>query len=181
MNVLRRLVFLLGPWGIIGVGALIAAAAFYVSALKPAERELAAQRAVAQNVTTRTPFQPVSVDTRAEDLRRFEALFPAADRIPAEVEKLWALARANKLELLTGEYRLESNTPGLARYRITLPVRGSYAQLRQFVDTLLKTVPTLSIDGLRFERKKVTETQLDAQIRLTLYFRASSAAAGKSP
>lgn len=174
MNGLRQLLHRIGPLGIIGIGALIACAAFYLSAIKPAERELTAQRAAAQNIKTRTPFQPVSVDSRADDLRRFQALFPTADNIPAEVEKLWALARTHKLELLTGEYRLETNTPGLARYRITLPVRGSYAQLRQFVDTLLKTVPTLAIDGLRFERKKVTETQLDAQLRLTMYFRPAA-------
>lgn len=57
------------------------------------------------------------------------------------------------------------------RYRITLPVRTSYTQIRYFVSFILKEIPTVSIDGLRFERKKISETQLDAQIRLTLYFR----------
>lgn len=171
MNSLRRLLHMLGPLGILGLGVLVASAAFYWSAIKPAERDLAVQRMAAQNQKPSTPIQPVSVDRRGDELRRFQALFPTADKIPAEVDKLWALARAYKLELPTGEYRLETNTPGLVRYRVTLPVRGNYAQVRQLLDGLLKTMPTVSIDGLRFERKKVTDTQLDAQLRLTMYFR----------
>jgi hypothetical protein len=34
----------------------------------------------------------------------------------------------------------------------------------------------MSIDGLRFERKKISDTQLDAQIKLTLYLQPAALA-----
>jgi hypothetical protein len=174
MSNLRRLLAWLGTWGVVGIGVLIACATFYWSALKPAERDLAVQRLAAQNLKPRSPPQPVATDHRRDQLRAFQDLFPTSDKIPAEVERLWHLARSIKLELPAGEYRLETATPGLVRYHITFPVRGSYGQLRQFMDMLLLTVPTLSIDSLRFERKKVTETQIDARLQLTLYFRPAA-------
>jgi hypothetical protein len=36
---------------------------------------------------------------------------------------------------------------------------------------VLKTMPTASVDAVRFERKRAADTQLEAQVRLTLYFR----------
>ncbi len=65
--------------------------------------------------------------------------------------------------------RLERRTTGLWAYRITLPVRGTYPQFRDFLSGLLKEMPTASIDALRFERKRAADTQLEAQVRLTLY------------
>lgn len=173
MKLLHKVLGALGPLGIAGLGILLFCAAFYLSAVKPAETEITAQREAAQRLTKRTPYQPVSIDNRSDDLRRFYKLFPSTDKIPNEVEKLWVLAAEYRIDLLQGEYRLES-APGLARYRITLPVRASYGQIRNFISFILKEIPTASIDGLRFERKKITETQLDAQIRLTLYFRPAT-------
>jgi hypothetical protein len=50
-------------------------------------------------------------------------------------------------------------------------VRGSYPQLRDFVAAVLKDMPVASIDALRFERKKALDSELDAQIRLTVHVR----------
>jgi hypothetical protein len=35
---------------------------------------------------------------------------------------------------------------------------------------VLKTMPVASVDGLRFERKRAVDTQIDAQVRLTIHF-----------
>lgn len=167
---------MLGPFGIAAIGLLLACLSFYFSAVEPAESELAAQRLAAQRLVSRTPYQPVALDSKSEDLQRFHSLFPQTALIPDEMEKLWAVATQYQIDLQQGEYRLESNGPGLVRYRVTLPLRASYPRLRQFVNFILKEIPTVSIDGLRFERKKISETQLDAQIRLTFYFRPGSQA-----
>lgn len=177
MSVLRRLAAHLGAPGILAGGVLMLCAGFYWGVVKPAEQAVQAQRAAAAKLASRIPHQPVSADRRIEDLQRFHHLFPPLERLPAEVEKLWALAVEHKLELQTGEYRLDGDVPGLRRYRMNLPVRGTYTQLRLFVDAILKTLPTLSIDGLRFERKRVSDTELEAQLALTLYFRPVAATA----
>ena len=77
------------------------------------------------------------------------------------------LGRAAGLDLAQGEYRLERRAAGLWAYRVNLPVRGSYPQLREFLGGLLKDMPIASIEGLRFERKRAADTQLEAQVRVT--------------
>ncbi len=180
MRHLHQLLRILGPLGITGLGILLFCAAFYLSAVKPAEFEIAAQRDAAQRMKSRSPYRPVSMDKRVDELRRFHNLFPPTRHMANEVEKLWVIASEYQIDLQQGEYRLESSGPGLARYRITLPVRASYTQLRQFINFILKEIPTISIDGLRFERKKISETQLEAQIRLTLYFRPTNTGDGNA-
>ena len=162
---LRRL----GPAGIVALGILLACGAFYVNALVPAEEEAAAQRAALERLRSRTPYRPVSVDGRAEELRRFYALFPEPGQLNAQVERLHRLARGAGLDLAQGEYRLERRTAGLWAYKVTLPVRGTYGQLREFLSAVLKDMPIASIDALRFERKRAADTQLEAQVRLTVY------------
>lgn len=170
MRRLRAWLRLLGIAGTLGIGVLIACAGFYVSALLPAERELAAQRLAAERLRMRTPYQPVSLGGRADELRRFYQLFPPADLLADQLERLYGLARQAQLELAQGEYRLDKRDAGLWSYRVTLPIRGTYAQVRGFVGSVLKAMPIASVDGLRFERKRVGDTLLDAQVRLTLHF-----------
>jgi hypothetical protein len=50
-------------------------------------------------------------------------------------------------------------------------VRGTYPQLRDFLAGVLKDMPVASIDAVRFERKRAAETQLEAQVRVTLHVR----------
>lgn len=163
----------LGAAGVLGIGVLLACAGFYVSALLPAERELAAQRLAAERLRTRTPYQPVSAGGRADELRRFYSLFPPIEKLTDELEQVYGLAREARLELAQGEYRLEQRGAGLWSYRVSLPLRGTYPQIREFVGAVLKAMPIASVDALRFERKKVGEALLEAQVRLTLHFQPS--------
>lgn len=181
MKHLRAVLRIVGPFGIAAIGLLLACLSFYFSAVEPAENELAlqhqaAQQGTAQRLKSRTPHQNVALDGKGEHLQRFHSLFPQITLLPDETEKLWAIAAQFQIDLQQGEYRLEADGPGLVRYRVALPLRASYPRLRQFVNVILKEIPTVSIDGLRFERKKISETQLDAQIRLTFYFRPSTQA-----
>jgi hypothetical protein len=170
---LNTLLNRLGISGVLGLGVLTACAGFYVSALAPAEEEARAQRVALERMRARTPFQPVAASGRAEDLRRFYNLFPPASGLTNDLERLHRLARSAGLELAQGEYRLERRPAGLWAYRVTLPVRGGYPQLRDFVDAVLKEMPIASLEALRFERKKAADTELEAQLRLTLHLRPS--------
>jgi len=164
---LRRL----GTAGVLGIGLLFGCAAFYVSALAPLDEELALQQAALERLQSRSPYRPASAGGRAEELRRFYNLFPPSERLTEETAKLHRLGRAAGLDLAQGEYRLERRPAGLWAYRITLPVRGSYPQLRDFLGAVLKDMPVASIDGLRFERKRAAETQLEARVRVTVHLR----------
>jgi hypothetical protein len=168
---LEALLRRLGPIGIAGLGVLLACAGFYFSTLAPLEAEAAAQRLALERLKTRSAQRPIPSSGRADDLRRFYNLFPSANQLTDEVERLHALARASGLDLAQGEYRLEKRASGLWAYRVTLPARGSYGQFRNFVGAVLKNVPIASLDAMRFERKKAVDSQLEGQLRLTIYAR----------
>jgi hypothetical protein len=166
---LRRILEALGAPGVIGIGVLVFCLPFYLASVAPAEREVA-KRSAAAAKTTSLAGQPVSAPYGAADLERCYRRFPTLDALQSELEAIYAHARASKLQLAQGEYRLEKGV-GLAAYRVTLPVRGSYAQVRQFIGHVLKDMPTASLDAVRFDRRKAGDAQLEAQVRLTIYLR----------
>jgi hypothetical protein len=174
---LNALLRRLGAPGVVGLGILLVCAAFYTSVLVPREEEAAAQRLALERLKARAPQRPTAVSSRADELRRFYGMFPEAAQLTDEVQTLHVLARRAGLDLAQGEYRLERRPAGLWAYRITLPARGSYGQFREFVGAVLKQMPIASLDALRFERKKAADTQLEGQLRLTIYARAP----GESP
>jgi hypothetical protein len=159
---------------VLGIGVLLFCALFYFSGVRPIERELTAHQAAAERLKTRAPVQLIAARDRAEELRRFYGLFPPVDQLPHELKRVYALARAANLQVEQAEYRLESRGSGLLAYQITFPIRGTYGQIRQFVGAALKDMSIASLDTLRFERKKVGDTHLEAQVRLTIHFRPES-------
>jgi hypothetical protein len=171
VNAVRLLLDRLGPAGVISLGVLLFCAFFHFSAVKPLERELVQQQQAAERLKSRSPIQLASAPDKADEVRRFYDLFPPVAQLPDELEHVYALARDAGLSLQQGEYRLESRGVGLLAYRVTFPMKGTYEQIRQFVGATLKDIPIASVDSLRFERKKVGDTQLEGQVRLTIHFR----------
>ena len=167
MRNLRRLLDALGPAGVAGVGVGIFCLVFYFNSLVPAAAELERRSA---GVEKRVPQQQTRDDPAAE-LERFYSRFPPIERLPGELDALYAHAKMARVELRQGEYRMVPAGGPLTAYHVTLPVRGSYPQLRQFVGRVLQDMPTTSLDALRFERKKAADAQLEAQVRLTIYLR----------
>ena len=167
MRSLRRVLDALGAAGVAGVGVLLFCGAFYFNWLAPAAAELERRSAAAAKGV---PAQAMRDDPAAE-LERFYSRFPSVERLPGELDTLYAHAKQSQVQLLQGEYRMAPAGGPLAAYHVTLPVRGNYPQLRQFVGRVLQDMPTTSLDALRFERKKAADAQLEAQVRLTIYLR----------
>ena len=180
MRRLRSVLAMLGAPGVIGLGVLMFCIPFYFSALQPVERALHLQRAEPDRLRNRVPMQQVALDSRVQQLERFYTLFPPVEHLGGELDRLYGLARSSGLDLLQGEYRVEKRAAGLTAYRITLPVHGSYAQVRGFAAAVLTKMPIASIDGLRFERKKSGDALLDAQLRITIYFQPARDNRGES-
>ena len=164
---LRRI----GLPGVAGLGVLAACAAFWGSALAPLEERAAGARArlarfdagpgAAQRAAARTP---------ESGLAEFYRFFAMERDATAWLERLHALARAESLELPQGAYRYNQvSDERLARYEINLPVRGTYPQIRRFIAAVLNEVPVLSLDQIAFEKKRVGDGEVEAQLRLTLY------------
>jgi hypothetical protein len=181
MRYLRNIAESFGAAGVLGLGVLLFCALFYFSGVKPLERELAEEQAAAERLKQRTPLQLVSSRDRGEELRRFYALFPTLDQLPKELDRVYAIAKGADLQVQQAEYRLEARPNGLIAYRVTFPVRGTYGQIRNFVSATLHDMSIASLDQLRFERKKANDTQLEAQVRLTIHFRPDGEESARAP
>lgn len=169
----RRWLRALGWPGVLAVGLLVMSAAFYFSALEPAEQHLDQVRQTALSLreqVQRAGADMQAFDRPAEQLAKFYRLFPSEKTLPDWLGKIFAAAQAQGLVLEQGEYKAMADKGGrLLRYEITLPVKGEYPQIRKFLAGLAADVPIAGLDHIQFERQKVGTSTVEAKIRLALY------------
>lgn len=108
--------------------------------------------------------------SRDEQLLKFYGHFPALSTLPDWLERVYGAAEKNGVALEIGEYRLvQEKNWKLTRYQLTLPVKGSYQQIRGFIAQVLTDVPASAIEEIGFRRDTVGSDRIDARLRLTLY------------
>lgn len=162
--------------GIVGLSLIVFALAFYVSAIRPAQEELARQQELASSLRdgiqhaarafSATPRDP------AQQLVAFYRFFPAATEAPETLRRVYEAARAQDLVLDQGEYRLlPEQSDKLVRYQVTLPVKGPYPQIQRFLAAVLTENPVVSLEDISFEKQRVADRVVGARIRLAVYLR----------
>ena len=177
---MRKLARGLGVPGVLGLAILAGSGAFYWLDIVPAEAELGARRAAVEQ-TRKRPLLASPTMRREQELRQFRETFPPLANLADQLELLHTLASRAGIRVQQTEFRLEADPSGLAAYRVSLPVRGRYPQIREFIGAVLKQCPTASLDRVRFQRDKVANAEIEAQLRLTFYFRADEAMKPPAP
>lgn len=167
----------IGIPGAAGIALAVLTIGFVAGALLPAQQQLEQSRgavaAAAQRRQEGRIAPPPRPQSAAEQLQSFYGMFPAETAAADWLQKVYDAAAQHNLSLPRGEYGLTVDAKaGLARYHITLPVQGSYEQLRGFVAAALEAVPTLSLDDIDFQRQTVGETQVNAKVRMSLFLAA---------
>jgi hypothetical protein len=172
---LSRQVQSLGRAGLAGVMMLVFAAAFFVGAISPLQGELADLQTTldtAQLSHAGTHANATSAHTA--ELDNFMAQLPLRSELPALTLQITTQATKAGLELERGTYDVTVTPSGrLARARLSFPVHGRYPDVRRFIDGTLAAIPGAAVDALRFERKSVTDAEIDADVRFALYFRTA--------
>jgi hypothetical protein len=169
----ERLLALRWP-GAVGALLLVAGAGYAGGVMLPLREQLAANelkvaRAERKAAAVRSGAEaaPLSPAQRRE---RFYNALPATTEVTQYVERIYAAANAEKLSLMHGEYTgADLPTADLVRYKITLPLKGSYAQVRRFVAESMKTVPGLVLDDVTVSRPNIGEAQVEARVQLSLF------------
>jgi hypothetical protein len=161
----------LGWPGAAGCLLLAAAGAFYLGAVLPQDtrlQQLREQQRERREAASRPAPEPPLAP--AQKLAAFYGSFPAPGALPDQLNLIYRAAQQQALALEQGEYRAgKESLEELMRYQITLPVRGTYPQIRKFVDGALARVPALALESIQFERQKIGEPSLEARIRFVLY------------
>lgn len=104
------------------------------------------------------------------EAQRFRAGFPASALRQQRVAALLALADRAGLSIARSEFRHEMDREaGLTHYRLSLPLEGSYPQLRDFIESALRADPALSLDRVRLRRADAVQPRLQAELNFTLH------------
>jgi len=166
----------LGGKEILALVLLGLALGFHFLVLQPMERRKALLEDKLEQVRkrgdeARRGALPGDVAGRLAEFYRF---FSREEPVTDWLARLYDIGRKVGIELRSGEYGLRKpDRARLGQYQITLPVTGSYAQIRAFAENALLEIPTLSLDQIDFRRKRVSDAQVEAEIRMTLYLPAS--------
>lgn len=165
--------------GMAGIALIVLAAGFALSALLPAQQRIEALRADVSDLRARLKSGGESANVpvaRATQLENFYAFFPAVESLPDWVGHVHTTAARNGLVLDSGDYLLERRKGArLAQYQITLPVRGSYSQIRGFVAEVLDKVPAAALDDIVVKRENIGAPALEARLRFVVYLSADAA------
>lgn len=161
----------LGLIGTAGIGLLAFSAVFYLSAVLPLGKEV---KSLSQEETLMQARRASSMDQLGQQpegqLAAFYKSFPHAKSLPESLEKLHQAALTQNVNLDEGEYNLVHNgADRMMRYEINLPVKGDYVHTRKFLSQLLADMPNISLDSVDFERRKISDTVVDARLKLTLF------------
>lgn len=172
---LRAALYRLGRVGGLGLALLGGAALFFFSAVRPAQQDLAALQRRIERIehrdSTGRATPPSGAISRMDEFMDF---FPYVDSAPRWLKAVYSIAERERLELLQGTYRL-SEDPALmlSHYRISLPVRGGYPQIRRFIAGVLDEVPFASLETITFQRENASNGAVEANVTLTLHLKAA--------
>lgn len=139
-------------------------------------RELRADEADASAQVARVKRGELKIAVKPEQqaLDSLRQQLPGQPQASELIERLYHLASAEHISLARGEYALGVDPKTqLARYQIVLPVRGSYPQIRGFLKGLLGQLPTLVLEDLELQRKRIGDRELNGRLRMTLYLSRS--------
>lgn len=169
---LRRRFAMVSREGLLGAVLVLVSIAAAGAIVFPAhqQRVLLQAQLDQQIAKANQPAVKAARATPAEQLIEFYQFFPSQSTVPQVLDKIYRAARVHGIQLEQGNYApSQEKRARLLRYQITLPVKGSYVQLRKFVATVLAAVPIASLDNISFERQKIGDQLIEAKIKLTLY------------
>lgn len=165
-------------WPLLAGSGLLLLALLYGVSLVPQWQQLnalqAQQARLAEQVRELARGER-KVAVQAQDpLQDLHRQLPAQPQATEAIERIYGLARTEKITLARGEYALGVDPKThLARYQILLPLRGSYPQIRRFLHALLGRMPALVLEDIDLQRKRIGDSELTGRIRMTLYLSRS--------
>lgn len=177
MNQLLKSWRSLGWPGLLGLAALLLAAVLELGLAGPWSAQQQDLQAEAARLQQRARAQRVrQAQARAEVTpQQWQQALPGPElRQQRLAELLEAGVRAGLVSART-EHRLSIDADaGLERLRVTMPLQGGYAQLRDFIEAALRQDPALSLDGLKLRRAAPQAAELQADLEWSLHGRSAA-------
>ena len=100
----------------------------------------------------------------------FQSVLGQVAEVESYVGTLLSLSQTLEMPAVTGEYKLSCDAATrLCRYRVRLPLVGSYLQIRAFVEQSLLELPFASLDELSLRREGIGSGELEAGLTFSLH------------
>ncbi len=165
----------LGWQGISGVVLLALAGAFHFLSLQPLEQEVSYIHSRLEAVKSKSKNQAgiLNDGDRQGELRAFFDSLPREEDVTDILASISEVAEASQIEFKQAEYQLGEKGKTQMEYGLVFPVKGGYANIRHFVFRVLADHHALALDQINFRRDVVNDSVLNAEIRFTLFLRAT--------
>lgn len=169
---LRLALGALGGPGVLAALCLLAAGVLALQ-LTPRWQAEADELAVQQAALRRTlRAQAAAAPAGTQTPAAFLAALPPSSERQQRLADLLEIGLRLGLVAQRSEQRLSVDAgTGLERLRVSMPVQGSYAQLRQYLGAALAHDTALSLDSLQVRRAQRESPELQAELVWTLHSR----------
>jgi Tfp pilus assembly protein PilO len=169
---LRQLIWQkLGWQGLLGLLLILASLYYWFIVAVPKARQL--QQLQLEFTDLRVhPKQNVSDRSNLEkhDLAKvFYDALPTQIEVNRQLSAILRIATDNGLFINKVEYEQPVAVSPLIQYQIKLPLTGSYLQIRQFINQVLNTLPSIALSDISLKREDIAIDSVDTQIQFTLY------------
>ena len=162
-------------WAVLSVLAILFLAGQFV-VLPNLAQQLDSQRKELQQLQleqsnlSRTIALPVKPSGNKKILDQLSSVSIPEAEFTDVLRKIATMAERNGVVLSQSDYQNSSKGHGgLNRLQVTLPLRASYPQLKQFIEQVLFEFPGVSLDDLVLKRESVAQNQVEIRIKLSLW------------
>lgn len=165
----------LGWQGISGLALLLLAAIFFTYSLKPLEQQTAGMRSQLDAARQRSGggTKAFGAGDRQQELAALFDSLPEEKDVTDTLAKIYTIASKTGVELKRAGYHLDDKDSPRVEYGISFPMTGDYARIRAFLSGVLANNPAVSLDQVNFQRDRISDSTLKADVRMTIFLRPS--------
>jgi Tfp pilus assembly protein PilO len=151
--------------GACGIALLVFGMTLALSGVRDAEQQLGRVQAEIDGLRAARIAPQADAAQSARALWR--SRLPARAEAPRLLASLQQAAASHGLALDSADYQVQRDGT-LLRYQVTLPMRGSYPQLRAWLAQVMNATPALALDEFTLVRESAGSQTLDARVRVAL-------------
>ena len=171
-----------GPWWLVLAGGLGVLLGFAVIVIPRLDAELTAKVATLNALQARVANSqepstagPLPAAGSASHYQAFRETLADDEQVLRSVKAVLDSAASHRLISTRAEYvRAVDANAQAETLQMTVPVKGSYSDVRRWVEELLRTQAYVAVNELAFKREEVALNQVEAKVRLTIWQRPAN-------
>lgn len=167
----------LGVPGVVSLGLLVCAAAFYLGSIEPARSDVARLESLQARLESDRDSKAKEARGGAPEARLvdfYTRLLPR-EELDLVAQRIFAVGRRFGVDLKQGSYRLSGDeTDGqLARYEAVYQAQAPYYMVRLMLRGLLGEMPFIALEEVSFQRQQATNPQAEVTMKISVYVKRS--------